>query len=143
MFEQDYLMRLLLQMAAAIQRSLEQAKKDKDPAGAAEALESTINSATDIDGAVLLTLAPESIASVMQVSGTNPQVAQYISRTLLLESQYLIEAGSTQKAKLREEQAHAIANAFGFEVEIEMLTEEEWETFFAETGVIKDPAESN
>lgn len=143
MFEQDYIMRLLLQMAAAIQRSLEQAEKDKDPAGAAEALENTISSATDVDGAVLLTLAPESIAGVMQVSGTDPQVAEYISRTLLLESRYLLEAGYTQKSRLREEQAQAIAAAFGFTVEIEMLTEEEWEKFFAETGALNDPAESN
>lgn len=141
MFEQDYIMRLLLQMAAAIRRSLEQSQKDKDPATAAETLENTISEASDVDGSVLLSLAPESIAGVMQISGTDPQVAEYISRSLLLESQYLSEAGREQKAQLRKEQAFAIAHAFGFAVEIDMLTEEEWESFFLETGAIGDSAE--
>lgn len=143
MFEQDYIMRLLLQMAAAIRRSLEQSQKDKDPAAAAETLENTISEASDVDGSVLLSLAPESIAGVMEISGTDPQVAEYISRSLLLESQYLSEAGKEQKARLRKEQAFAIAHAFGFAVEIDMLTEEEWESFFLETGATGDSAEND
>lgn len=131
MLEQDYIMRILLNMAAAISRSIVKARKDHDPKGAAEQLEATIGEATDIDGDVLLSLAPESIAGVMQVSGTDPQVAEYIARSILLESEYLREAGLDHKAKLREEQAYAIAETFGFEIAIDMLTEEEWEELFS------------
>ncbi len=133
MFEQDYIMRMLVGWADAIRRSMLKAAGQKDPQGAAELLEASISEATDIDGEVLLSLSPESIASVLQVSGTDPQVVEYISRSLLLEANYLREAKFDEMAKLREEQAYALAHAFGFEVSLDMLTEEEWDKFFADT----------
>ena len=69
MLEQDYLMRILLQFAEAIRRSWARSVEDRDPRDAANMLERAIGDATDIDGATLLSLSPESIASVMQVSG--------------------------------------------------------------------------
>ena len=56
---------------------------------------------------------PESIASVMQVSGTDPRVTEYVARTLLLASGYLREANEQALADLRAQQAHAIAEAYG------------------------------
>jgi hypothetical protein len=132
-FEQDYIMRIILQFAEAIRRSMQKAAGEEDKAGAAELLEASIGEATDIDGSVLLSLAPESIAGVMQISGTDPQVSEYIARTLLLEAQYLDEAGFAQKAELRRGQAFAIAEAFAFglDPELDILSEEEWEEFFS------------
>lgn len=124
-------MRILVQFAAAIRRSMERAAGQEDPKGAAEQLETTIKESVDIDGDVLLSLAPESIAGVMQVSGTEPQLAEYIARSLLLESSYLRDAGDIAKADVREAQAHAIGEAFDFEVTLDMLSEEEWEEFFS------------
>lgn len=132
MFEQDYIMRMLVQLAAAMRRSMVKAGKEHDPKSAAEQIEASISDATEIDGEVLLSLAPESIAGVIQVSGTDPKVAEYIARSLLLESQYLIESGQSQKAQVRKEQAVAISESFGFEISLDMLTEEEWEEFFSE-----------
>lgn len=65
MLEQDYLMRILLQFAEAIRRSWARSVEDRDPRDAANMLEHAIGDATDIDGATLLSLSPESIASVM------------------------------------------------------------------------------
>ena len=93
MLEQDYLMRILLQFAEAIRRSWARSVEDRDPRDAANMLERAIGDATDIDGATLLSLSPESIASVMQVSGVDPRVSEYIARSLLLASGYLAEAG--------------------------------------------------
>lgn len=132
MFEQDYLVRIFVKFAEAIRLSMEKATGEERPAEAAELIESNIGEATDIDETVLLSLAPESIAGFLQVSGTEPRLAEYIARSLLLESQYLVEAGYAAKGQTREEQAHAIADAFGFPLEIEMLTEEEWEELFSE-----------
>ena len=86
MLEQDYLMRILLQFAEAIRRSWSRAVEDRDPRDAANMLERAVGDATDIDGATLLSLSPESIASVMQVSGVDPRVSEYIARSLLLAS---------------------------------------------------------
>ncbi len=101
MLEQDYLMRILLQFAEAIRRSWSRAVEDRDPRDAANMLERAVGDATDIDGATLLSLSPESIASVMQVSGVDPRVSEYIARSLLLASGYLGEAGEHELAALR------------------------------------------
>lgn len=79
-------------------------------------LEDAVGDATDIDGGVLLSLAPESIASVMQVSGVDPRVTEYIARSLLLASGYLYEAGDHTLAEVRASQARAVAEAYGFDL---------------------------
>lgn len=116
MFEQDYLVRILVQFAQAIRRSMQKAAGEQDPRGAADMLEAAVGEATDIDGGVLLSLAPESIAGVMQVSGTDPRVTAYIARSLLLESTYLHQAGDHGLADIRAAQARAIADAYAFDL---------------------------
>ena len=49
------------------------------PAGVADSLDNAIGSATDIDPATLLALTPDSIATIMQVSGVDPKVTEYIA----------------------------------------------------------------
>ena len=114
MLEQDYLMRILLQFAEAIRRSWARSVEDRDPRDAANMLERAIGDATDIDGATLLS--PESIASVMQVSGVDPRVSEYIARSLLLASGYLAEAGEGELSALRAEQARALAEAYDLDL---------------------------
>lgn len=114
MFERDYLMRLIMAFFQGITRSIEKAEKDKDPRVAAEMLDEAISSATDIDGATLLSLAPESMAGVLQVSGVDERVGEYIGRSLQLASQYLAEAGDSELAALRAAQAQGVAAAYGF-----------------------------
>jgi len=98
----------------ALTRSWEQMEKEEDPQGAADTLEDAISAATDMDGTALLTLAPESIASIMQVTGVDPHIVEYISRSMLLESVYLDQAGDAGLSAIRAAQAHAIADAYGF-----------------------------
>lgn len=106
-------MRLLGEFAAAIRRSMERAGSKCDPTGAAESLEAAIGNAVDFDGATLLALSPDSIAGILQVSGADPRVTEYVARSLQLAARYHDEAGSREKAALREAQARAIAQAFG------------------------------
>ena len=114
MFEQDYLVRLLLQFFQGLLKSLERHRDKKDPQGAADLIEASVGEATDMDGVALLSLAPESIASVMRVSGIDPDVTQFIARSLLLESVYLVDAGNAALAETRAAQARAIAAEYGF-----------------------------
>ncbi|MEF9925429.1 MAG: hypothetical protein RR666_00150 [Raoultibacter sp.] len=133
MFEQDYLMRMFAQFMAAIRKSIKKARDEKDPEAAAELLEVAIGNATEIDGGVLLSLAPESIAGVLQVSGTDPRVAEYLVRSLLLEADYLREANQPEKATLRGAQAQALAAAYGFVADEALITPEELDALFEET----------
>lgn len=130
--EQDYLMRIVLQYAEILRRSWFKARGEKDPKGAADMLEAAVGEATDIDGDALLSLAPESMASVLQVSGTDPRVCEYIARSLLLASAYLRDAGQGALADVRLEQARALAATYGMDIpnspeEMEALMEEEIE----------------
>lgn len=114
MFEQDYLMRQLLQFFKAVVRSNEMIKEGAHPQDAADSLEDAIGNATEMDGVALLSLAPDSIASIMRVTGIDPNITQFVTRSMLLESVYLKQAGNDSLAQVREAQARAIARDYGF-----------------------------
>ena len=116
MIEQDYLMRMLLQFFKAMARSWELNRDQDDPQAAAETLENAIGNATEIDGATLLSLSPDSIAQIMRVTGVNPDATQFVARSMLLEAVYLTRTGQRQLAILRTQQAHAIAAEYSFEL---------------------------
>lgn len=116
MLERDYLMRILLQFAEILRRSWFKARGEQDPMGAAEMLEIAVGEATNIDGATLLSLSPESIASVLQVMGTDPRVVEYLVKSLTLTSTYYEEAKVKGLANLRLEQAQALAKAYGIDI---------------------------
>ena len=117
MFERDYLMRIIMELGAAIRRSIERSQVDHDPGDAAQMLDAAVGEATELDGAALLSLAPESIATVMQVSGTDPAVTEYVCR-----------------GRLRAQQALAIAAAYGHDLTEDDGSPEAIEGFLVEDG---------
>lgn len=141
MFERDYLMKLILGYFKTIVIVIKQGEKEKDPEGAADLLEQAIGEATEIDGEVLLSLAPESIASVLQVSGTDPKVVGYVAHGLLLEAHYLMLACDFARAELREEQARALASAYGFDLPDDLAEAEDILREAAEQGLMDEGAE--
>ncbi len=132
MLQQDYLLRMFTALAVAIRESMLRAQGDEDPEGAAELLEAALDNSTEIDGSLLLQMAPESFVAMIQLSQTDPDLIGYISRTLMLESQYLLKAGLEAKANLREAQAQALARAYGFGLDASDVSPEALEAFFGE-----------
>lgn len=116
MFERDYLMNLLMQFFRALMRTYEIRNKKDDPKLASQMLEGQISEVLEMDGAALLQLSPDSIAQVMRVMNTDPNITQFIARSLLLDGVYLKQAGEETQARVREAQAHAIAAEYGFEL---------------------------
>lgn len=141
MFERDYLMRLILGYFKTIVLVVKRADKEKDPEGAAEMLERAIGEATEIDGDVLLSLAPDSIASILQVSGTDPKVVGYVAHGLLLESHYLMIACDFARAELREQQARALARAYGVDLPDDPAEAESILLDAAEQGILDEEGE--
>lgn len=130
MLQQDYLMRMILQLIEAIMKSLETSRgAAPDPEASADLLEAAIGTATDIDGAILLSLEPESVVSILQVSGTDPRVVEYVGRSLFLESAYLNQASNPELAALRASQAQALADAYGFDLDAEVGAEAAMDAF--------------
>lgn len=138
MLQQDYLLRMFTALAVAIRESIMRAQGDEDPEGAAELLEAALDNSTEIDGSLLLQMAPESFVTMIQLSQTDPDLIGYISRTLMLESQYLREAGLDTKANLREAQAQALAQAYGFQVDASDVSPEALESFFGTEDEAED-----
>ena len=135
MLHRDYLVEQFLRFAEAIRLSWTKAKSEPaDPLDAAELLEAAVGTATNIDGGTLLMLSPDSIASILQVTDTDPDVVEYLARTLLLESEYLVEGGEPARASLRREQAYAIANGYAIPLSDDKISEDEFESFFARTA---------
>lgn len=135
MLQRDYLMNLILQFVQGIRRSVEKGKRD--PEDAAASLEEVVAQAMDMDAAVLLGLQPESFASILQVSGTDPRVVEYIVRSLALEAHFLEEAGSTGQACLRYGQAQALAAAYGIEAPDmeDVPTDDELDALLEDEGI--------
>lgn len=134
MFEQDYLMRIIAQLLGGIRRSMERAAGEEDPDGAARMLDMAIGDASDLDGEALLSLAPESMATILQVSGVDPHLTEHIARSLLLSSRYYGEAGNSEMADLRSSQARALAEAYGHELSDDAISDEELEAFLEEAA---------
>lgn len=116
MIERDYLMRLLLNLAQGIVRSMETEKTTNSHTDSAEMLEAAIGEAVDFDGETFLALAPDSIAQILQISGTDDRASLYIANSLYLASHYRTQAGQDDLARIRREQALAVARAFGHEL---------------------------
>lgn len=121
MIEQDYLMRRLLALFAAIRRSWERGQEEEDPIGSAEQLELALASAVDFESGLLLSLAPESFSTMVQVSGTDRRLVGFMLRSLALASQFRARGADDAGAALRLQQAQALAQAYGF-------SDEEWAT---------------
>ncbi len=137
MLQQDYLMRLFLQFAEGIRRSMDYGKHD--PNEASESLEDAISRALDMDADVMLGLEAESFASIVHISGTDSRVVEYVVRSLALEAFYLEQAGRAGKSDLRYAQACALARAYGVEEpeRNKVFTEEELAGMLEEDGVVE------
>lgn len=119
MIEQDYLMRRIMALFAAIRRSWERELKHDDPLDSAEQLEMALGQAVDFDSGLLLSLAPESFASMAQVSGTDRRLVPFMLRSLALASRFRAQGNDNAGAALRLEQAQALAALYG-------VADEEW-----------------
>lgn len=126
MYEQDYLLRLISQLVQAIlhaQNMVKRAEKggeeqegtqeENDPLGAATMLEIAFGEAIEMSPDPVLSLAPESMAGVLQVSGVDLQLAPHLVECLLLEADYLRLGGRPGLGDLREKQAEALALVYG------------------------------
>lgn len=136
MLNKDYIVDQFVRFAEAIRLGLEKGAGDGDDDGegsAIDLLEAQVGESVNIDGQALLALAPESVASILQVSDTDPGVIGYIVRSLLLESQLLGQSGNASLASLRNQQAYAVADAYRIPLSEDMLDPEALEAFFTES----------
>ena len=127
MFENDYLMRIILQFVAALQRALRET--GVRPEAKAADLEQLVGEAVNIDARLLFSLAPDSLVSMLQLGDFDEGIAGYVLRSIYMEADLLDEAGLPERANLRRAQADAIAKAYGYDVSPADVTAEALEEF--------------
>lgn len=123
MITEDYLMRMLLSFFKALVDAQNRVLNQKDLIGAAESLENLVGEASSLEANMFLKLAPDSIATILQTTGNDPKVTEFMARSLMQVAEYREKAGDVDTANLRREQARAIAEAYGHDLTIPM---EEW-----------------
>jgi hypothetical protein len=140
MFLNDYLMRVILQFVAALQKALN--AQNMTPAQKAASLEDAVGEAVGIDPRLLFSMDPESLVSMLRLGDFDEVIGGYVLRSLYLEADILDEAGHAQRADLRRSQADAIARAYNFDVTPADASPEALEEFLAQQSADADGQDS-
>ena len=130
MFENDYVMRMILQLVRVLRRSL--ARQFPNRATELEDIEGSVAESVALDPRLMFSLTPESLVSLLELGNFDAQLAGYVVRSIYYESDLLEADGQLSKAELRREQADAIAVRFGLEVKPTDCAPEALEQFLAD-----------
>lgn len=116
MLQRDYILELIAQFAESVKESLRIAGQKKDLA-ACEDVERQIGELLELDYRTALQLAPDSLVTMMVLSGMGDSVASYVCFALRRLSEIYAEAGKEDLAYIREAQAKAVAESFSCSVD--------------------------
>jgi hypothetical protein len=72
----------------------------------------------DLDAQVALKLSPDSLVTMMLLSGIGDSLAEYVTYTLRELGDVYEEMGDAQTAALRRDQAVAVADSFGVDPDV-------------------------
>lgn len=112
MLHRDYLLEVIEQFVSTVSRALAQALLQRDM-GAAEEVEEAVADLMQLDPETAMSLAPESMVTMMMLSGTGDAVAGYAAYALNRLGDAYGSMGQAELGQVRKEQAAAIAEAFG------------------------------
>lgn len=117
MLHKDYLLEVIAQFVDAATEALGLAHKRHDPQAAQEA-EEAVAGLLDLDAQVALSLSPDSLVTMMLLSGIGDSLAEYVTYTLRELGDVYEEMGNAQVADLRHQQALAVAESFGVDPDV-------------------------
>ncbi len=112
MLQRDYLLEVISQFVEAISEALGRALAEADPK-ACEDVEIEISELLELDRDVAMSLAPDSLVTMMVLSGMGDSVAAYVCYALDRLSRVYASLGDEDLAGLRHLQAKAVAESFG------------------------------
>ena len=128
MLHRDYLLEVIAKFVDAVTIALRGALLDGNPQSAQEA-EDSIAALLDLDPDTAMNLAPDSLVTMMLLSGMGDSLASYVSYALDRVGDAYDDMGDKAKAELRWDQAQAVAESFGCDPS---AVPEEFEEFEAE-----------
>ena len=112
MLERDYITELISQFIEAVTRALKLAVEKGDPASCQE-VEQQVADLIDLDVQTAMALSPDSLVTMLVLSGMGDLVAAYACYALDRVSRVYEEQGNDDLAGLRRLQAKAVAESFG------------------------------
>lgn len=112
MLQRDYIVAMLKQLSEVLTRYLRPAVVDADST-AIDEVEGAIGNLLNLEGSVALSLDPNSLVTMFELSGIADSVAGYVSYVLVRLGDAYDQQGNGERAQLRRAQAQAISTAFG------------------------------
>lgn len=119
MLQRDYLLELISQFVESISKALRTAQSLKEPRcalDAAASVEQDIASLLDMDPAVAMNLSPDSLVTMMVLSGLGESLAEYVSFALMRVADIYKRTGESDMAEFRCAQACAVAESFDADI---------------------------
>ena len=111
MLQRDYLLEIISQFVEAVMRAMRLAVENSDPSACQE-IEQQVGELLDLEPETALQLAPDSLVTMMVLSGMGSSVAHYVSYSLERLSTIYESMGETDKSGLRHLQAKAVGESF-------------------------------
>jgi hypothetical protein len=112
MLHRDYLLEVIEQFVNGISQSLVRVFVDRD-LDAGQDVEAAVSELVQLDPDTAMSLAPESLVTMMILSGTGDAVAGYAAFALNRLGEAYERIGEHDLAEARKAQAQAIADSFG------------------------------
>lgn len=130
MLQNDYIMRIIWDLAMMIRKSWGLPELDKEKF--TDDIESAVGEAVGIDPKLFFSLEPESAVAMMEMGDVDEDLAAYVTQAMFLEAKILEGEGNVRAAHLRRKQAIAIARRFGTNIPDEAESAEGLVRFFME-----------
>lgn len=111
MLQRDYIVEMTRRFGEVLSKRLRAAMLDADP-DAIHDLEDAVGNLLDLDGATALSLDPDSLVTMMELSGIADSLAEYVTYALLRIADAYEVRGSMGIATARRQQAEAICKSF-------------------------------
>lgn len=112
MLHRDYLLEIISRFVEAVSAALRHALLEGDATATSE-VENSVAALLDLDPATAMNLSPDSLVTMMLLSGMGDSLASYVSYALDKVGDAYDDRGDAQTAALRWDQAEAVAESFG------------------------------
>ena len=117
MLHRDYILQLVQRFVRVLLPALERIEETGDELAISE-MESAIAELVELQSSMLLSLAPESVATFVSLSPDAEAVAPYMVWGLMRSVEAYERIGDTSTAELRRSQAEAVAAHFGLALDV-------------------------
>ncbi|MBR3235883.1 MAG: hypothetical protein IKG11_09745 [Atopobiaceae bacterium] len=111
MLHRDYLLEIIAKFVDAVTVALRGALLDGSPESARD-VEDSVAALLDLDPQTAMNLSPDSLVTMMLLSGMGDSLASYVSYALDRVGDAYDDMGDRAKAELRWDQSQAVAESF-------------------------------